>query len=82
MSMNAPPGLFINAARVQNALTGFPDMSANVRPVTKAMAVLVAWQLKSVPDANPILTVPTMLNAEKTEHAVVDLVSRQQEPCA
>ena len=82
MSMNAHPGPFTNAALVPNALTEFPDMSANVRPVIKVTAVPAAWQLKSAPVANPTLTVPTMLSAVKTERAAVDLDSKQPEPSA
>ena len=80
--MNALPERFTNAARVQNVLTGFPDMSANVRPVTKATAAPAAWLLKFAPGANPISTVPITLNVVKTEHADVDQGSKQQEPSA
>ena len=80
--MNALPELFTNAARVQNVLTGFPDMSANVRPVIKATVVPAAWLPKSAPGASPISTVPTTLNVVKTEHAGVDQDSKQQVPSA
>ena len=68
-STNVRPELFTNAESAPNASTGFPDMSANVQPVTKETDERDASRPKSEPAASPTSTAPTTLSAGKTGRA-------------